>query len=149
MDKKYTYTIIGVVAIALIIWAIYAYNHKDSDNYSQNSQGQTNGEYGNAGTPTSTTPTESTGKLSYTNAVKAYPNRFQFSGCKGTPNSLAVRSGTVVMLDNRTPATITVKADAQTYNIAGLDYALEHTSTIGNLVVTCNGKDSVTLNVEK
>lgn len=151
MNKNYIYTAVGILVLALIGWGIYAYNHQGND-VSDNSQqavvqnnqaNQTNA----TTTPTSTPTT--TKVLSYGDAIKAYPNRFQFLQCKGTPAVIAVKKGTAVMLDNRDTVAHTILADTQSFRIAGYSYAIFHPSVIGNLTVKCDGKNSVTLNVQK
>jgi plastocyanin len=148
-DKlKITYIVIGVIVLVLIIWGIRAMVHKNNQGGSQPVT-QNNPPAGTAATSTPTS-TPTTGKnLSYGDAVKAYPNRFQFVGCKGTPASMVVKKGTSVMLDNRDTASHTIKADGQTFSLGKYGFAILHTSIVENATVTCDGKNSVTLNVEK
>ncbi len=153
MNKKYTYAAVGVAALALIIWGIYALSDKNSQNNAQ--QAAQSGSSGGAAVAT-TTPTSTPAsaavpaqKLSYEAALKAYPERFQFDQCQGTPATIAVRKGTPVMLDNRDPAAHVFKADTRTYDIAGYGYDVFYPEVLGNLTVSCDGKPRVTLNVEK
>jgi hypothetical protein len=148
-NNKTAYIAVGIVALALIIWGIYAYNH--SAPIVQTPAGQDNSNTAATTTPTST-PASATGsgRLSYGEAIKAYPERFQFSnGCQGTPATIAVKKNTPVMLDNRNATAYTFKADTQTFRIAGYGYVVFYPQVLGNLVVNCNGRASVTLNVQK
>ncbi len=155
-DNKAWYVAIGVVILALIIWGIYAINKSDipANTTTQTTQNTPNN---NADQTASTTPeattTPVTGapakKLSYGQAVNAYKFRFQFLQCHGNPGTLAVKQGTVVMLDNRDAVAHTIKADKQTFKIAGYDYALLHTSALGDLFITCDGGGAAKLNVQK
>jgi hypothetical protein len=151
MDKKYTYWAVGVIAVILVVWGIYAYNHNGTQSSAQQPSQQANLNNAPAATSTPTsTPVSVPKKLSYGAAIQAYPERFQFrDGCQGTPATIAVKKGTPVMLDNRNATAYSFKADTQTFRIAGYDYAVFYPQVLGNLVVTCNGKTSVTLNVEK
>jgi hypothetical protein len=153
-NNKSNYIAAGVFVLAVIILGVYAYNHQGAvtQNTQQGySQGSSTAAPVATTTPTSTpTSTGAPGtKLSYGAAIKAYPERFQFTQCHGTPATIAVRKGTPVMLDNRNATAYTIKADTQTFRIAGYGYDVFYPEVLGNLVVTCNGKASVTLNVEK
>ena len=151
MSNQNKWIVGGVVVVvaAIIIYAVYS-NNQSSQNYNQ--QTTTTGSENASSTPT-TTPVTGSGsgtKLSYGAAIKAYPERFQFSKtCQGTPASIAVKKGTPVMLDNRNSFAITVKADTQTFRLGGYGYDVFYPEVLGNLTVTCNGKNSVTLNVQK
>jgi len=148
-SNKTAYIAVGIVALALIIWGVYAYNHPAPS--VQPPVGQNNSNTAATTTPTST-PASATGssRLSYGAAIQKYTERFQFSnGCQGTPATIAVKKNTPVMLDNRNAAAYTFKADTQTFRIAGYGYAVFYPQVLGNLVVTCSGKPSVTLNVQK
>ena len=139
-----------VVVAAIIIYAVYSNNN--SGQMSQNDQSTTTNTNTTASSTPTTTPVTTVGgtKLSYGDAIKAYPERFQFSKiCQGTPATIAVRVNTPVMLDNRNTTAITLKADTQTFKLAGYGYDVFYPKVLGNIVVTCNGKNSVTLNVEK
>lgn len=150
--KIYTYIIAGVVVLAVIAWGIYSYTHNGTQNNTQQQpaqQANSNNAAAATSTPTST-PASALGKLSYGAAIQKYTERFQFSsGCQGTPASIAVKKGMPVMLDNRNAAAVTIKADTQTFKIARYDYEVFYPEVLGNLVVNCNGKPSVTLNVQK
>jgi hypothetical protein len=144
---------IVVVVAAIIVYAVYS-NNKSSQT-SQNSNQTTSTPATSPTTATSTpttTPVSTTvpKNLSYGAAIKAYPERFQFSNqCEGTPATIAVRKGTPIMLDNRNNGEITIKADSDTFKLPGYNYAVFYPEIIENLAVTCDGKNSVTLNVEK
>ncbi len=149
-NQVYLYTAAGVIVLALAIWGVYAYNHSGSQTGTQQVSLQDNLNNTPAATTTPTsTPASIPEKLSYGAAIQAYPERFQFKLCQGTPATIAVKKGTPVMLDNRDTTAHTFKADTQTFRIAGLDYAVLYPQVLGNLVVTCDSKDRVTLNVEK
>jgi hypothetical protein len=149
-NKFYMYTAAGILVLAAVFWGIYAYNHSGTQTSSQqvSQQDDLNNVPATTSTPTST-PANVAKKLSYGDAIKAYPERFQFKLCQGSPASIAVKKGTPVMLDNRDTIAHTFKADTQTFRIAGLDYVVLYPQVLGNLVVTCDSKDRVTLNVEK
>ena len=159
MNKNYTYTAIGIIVLIIIAWAIYASNHKDSDDTTKNNNGQqqtstmpeNNTATSTAQTSTTSPVTKPAAKLSYSDAIKAYPYRFQFSQCHGNPGTLAVKKLSIVMLDNRDAVAHTVKADNQTFKIAKYDYALLHTNALTgtNVNVTCDGGGAAILNVEK
>lgn len=152
--NKSNYIAAGVFVLVVIVLGIYAYNHQGGG--AQNTQQSYSQGSSTVATVATTTPTStptSTGasgtNLSYGAAIKAYPERFQFTQCHGTPATIAVKIGTPVMLDNRNATAYTIKADTQTFKLVGYGYAVFHPEVLGNLVVTCNGKASVTLNVEK
>ena len=147
-NRTYTYIAVGVVVLALVAWGIYANSHQNGT--PPYGAGQVASVPNATSTPTSTPTSAGSGKkLSYGAAIQAYPERFQFSQCQGRPSVIAVKKGTPVMLDNRNATAYTIKADTQTFVIAGYDYAVFYPQVLGNLVVNCNGKPSVTLNVEK
>lgn len=153
-SKKSAYIIAGVVVLALVALGIYAYNHQGSG---QNSDQQLTRQDDSAitappdasATPTTVPPAGTGKKLAYGDAIKAYPERFQFVQCLGAPATIAVKKGSPVMLDNRDAVVHTFKADTQTFRIAGYDYAVFYPQVLGNLAVTCDGKNRVMLNVEK
>jgi hypothetical protein len=153
-NNKSSYIAAGIFVLVVIIVGVYVYNHQGggTQNNTQPALSQNNNTSPATSTPTSTPASTATSgaRLSYGAAIKAYPERFQFSnGCQGTPAIIAVRKGTPVMLDNRNATAYTFKADAQTFKIAGYGYVVFYPEVLENLVVTCNGKPSVTLNVEK
>jgi hypothetical protein len=146
--KTYTYIAAALIVLAIVVWGVYEYNHQNSGTQQSLQQNNSNNTPAVTSTPTST-PANVAGKLSYGDAIKAYPERFQFKLCQGTPASIAVKRGTPVMLDNRDATAHTFKANTQTFRIAGYDYAVLYPSVIGNLAVTCDGKTRVMLNVQK
>jgi len=156
MDKKYTYIALGVVVLLLIVYAV-------SRNSGSNSTSQTNNQEQAAApqpspSPATSTPTPSPtpAKLSYGAAINAYKFRFQFTQCHASPGMISVPKNTPVMLDNRDKVAHTIKANGQSFRIAGDDYALIYPQlTTGSGVnladsnVTCDGGGAGTLNVEK
>lgn len=151
-NKKYAYAAIGIVILAFVAWGIYSFNHQGSNQNNQQAsiQGTDNNlAAGPAATSTEPSAAKTPAKLSYGDAIKAYPERFQFTGCQGSPAIIAVKLGSPVMLDNRNAVAHTIVADKQTFKLAGYNYAVLYPKTLGNLVVTCDGKNSVTLNVQK
>ena len=153
-SKRAAYSIAGVVVLILVALGIYTYTHQNAgtQNNTQQVVQQDNSSTPSTATstPTSTPVTTSgTKKLAYGDAIKAYPERFQFSQCQGSPATIAIKKGSPVMLDNRDAVSHTFVADKQTFKIAGYDYALLYPQVLGNLPVTCDGKTRVTLNVQK
>lgn len=146
---------IGVIVLVLAAWVIYAYSHRlpaviqpalqDNFNIPQTATPTA------SSTPTST-PISTTApgkKLSYGDAIKAYPERFQFSKCQGSPATMAVKKDTPVMLDNRDSYAHTIKAAAQTFKLPGYGYVIFYPKVLGNIAVTCDGVNRVMLNVQK
>jgi plastocyanin len=153
-QKMYTYWGIGiVVVVALIVWWAIAAHHKNSAPSGTAVSGQA--QTAMSPTPTSTptaTPTAATNPAAastYGAAVAAHPYRIQFSTCHGTPGTLQVAKGDVVMLDNRDAAAHTIVADSQTFKVPGYGWALLHTSAVESSSVTCDGGGAATLNVQK
>ncbi len=153
-NKTYSY-IAGVVAL-LILGAIgvYAYNRQNSSDENVKQPVTQLQNENNVVSPVATTTEDVTSpvgtkKLSYGEAIKAYPFRFQFVNCSGNPGTMAVKTGAIVMLDNRDKVAHTIKADGQTFKIGALDYALLKTSALSNTFVTCDGGGSAMLNVQK
>jgi len=152
-SKRAAYLIAGVVVLILAALGVYSFTHRDneSSNTAQSPVQQDNASTTPVLAGTSTPPSSPAvrAKLSYGDAIKAYPSRFQFSQCQGTPSSIVIKKGSPVMLDNRDAVAHTIKADTQTFKLAGYDYAVLYPEVLGNLVVTCDGKNRVMLNVEK
>jgi len=154
MNKKQAYIVGGIIVVLLVAWAIYASRNNSTN---QNADQQNNEQSNNStATTVPTATTQTPGKLSYTDAVKKYTNRFQFFKCSGTPGLISVKKGTPVMLDNRDATAHTIKANGQTVRIAGYDYAVIYPTlttkdstdlTLSN--ITCDGGGAATLNVEK
>jgi len=154
MNKKstiITWSVVGVIIIAIII--IAAYNHHKNSEMAMTQSGSSTQmtEPTPSPTPTAAATPTATGaaSLSYQEALKKYPERFQFNSCQGTPATIAVRKNTPVMLDNRDKVGHTFVADKQTFKLGGYGYYVFYPETVGNLTVTCDGKNSVTLNVEQ
>lgn len=153
-NKTFTYAVAGIIVVAIAAWAIYGYNHPGDE---QQPAAQDNSTNDNTSANTSTpAATGGSARLSYGDAIKVYPYRFQFLNCHGNPGMISVRKGSVVMLDNRDGVARTIKANGQSFKIAAYDYALvspaivtkDNTDlTLSN--VTCDGGGAATLNVEK
>ena len=143
LQERYIYVGAGVVMLALIALAIFAYTHRNPEVAENTVQPTNQNNANNVVLPvaTSTEPTTPVGtkKLSYGDAIKKYPYRFQFVNCSGNPGTIAVKQGSIVMLDNRDKVAHTIKADSQTFRIAGYDYALLHTSVISNVNILFDG----------
>ncbi|HYU64759.1 MAG TPA: hypothetical protein VEK36_00615 [Candidatus Paceibacterota bacterium] len=116
-QTKYWILIIVVVGLA-VLWGLQAKNYGYNTNL----------------TPTPT-PTRRTGQatktpvgqtISYTDAVKLYVNsRIQFDAyCQGVPSSLSLKSGSKVMLDNRSGDARTIKVDGRSYYLAGYGFQI-------------------------
>ncbi len=158
MNKKSLYIGVGVLVIVIIAYLIY-FNKQKSNNLPAS---QTSEQQISSTTPpqTTTTPTSTKSntskKLSYGDAIKAYPSRFQFINCSANPGSMTIKKGTALMLDNRDKVAHTIKANGQTIKVAALDYAIiypklitagEPTAASPNM--TCDGGGSGVLNIEK
>ena len=152
-SKRAAYLVAGVVVLILAALGVYSFTHRDneSSNTAQSPVQQDNASttVATADTSTPASSGRAAAKLAYGDAIKAYPYRFQFSQCHGTPGTMAVKKGSIVMLDNRDPIAHTIVADSQTFKIAGYDYALLHTSALTNINITCDGGGAAKLNVEK
>jgi hypothetical protein len=154
VDKKYTYIVAGIIAIGLITWGAYTNTRKNAKVEQQDAQQNANAATSTPPAAISTSAPPTTAKpaikkLSYGDAIQAYPFRFQFSQCHGNPGSMTVKKGTKVMLDNRDSTAHSIKIGSQTFKIAGYDYAVYYSPTIGLLNITCDGGGSATINVEK
>lgn len=147
MNKTYTYVAVAIIVLAIAAWGIYTYNHQNNaitDDNQAATQPSTNTIA--SSTPTSTPESANT---SYGDAIKKYLNRFQFSKCQGTPAVIAVKKGSPVMIDNRDAVSHAFKVDTQVFSLAGYGFKIVYPQVIGNLAVTCDGKNRVTLNVQK
>lgn len=160
MNKKYIYASIAtiVVIIALILYFNKSSNKNITNNepagQQANTQSTTTPEQSTTTTEQATTNTVK--KLSYGDAIKAYPFRYQFINCSANPGQMTVKKGTAVMLDNRDKVAHTIKANGQSIRVAALDYAVIYPKlvtagepTIASPNMTCDGGGSGLLNVEK
>ena len=77
---------------------------------------------------TSVRPTASSGavSLSYANALTKYANtRYQFDAqCQVIPNQRVVKTGTAIMLDNRSGDARTISVGAAKYSMAGYGFRI-------------------------
>jgi hypothetical protein len=165
MAKKY-WVIVGIVIVIAVLGIIY-YKHRISnikpvyslagqdkpleflfDPYSQ-------GITINDTSTSSTSTVKSLPKTSvqYTKAVETYQYRIQFSECRGMINTasasqLAIAKGAKFMLDNRDPAAHIFSLKGQTVKVAGYGYAIITPNVLGSYPITCDGKNTFTLNVQ-
>ena len=147
MEKKYISLIGGAIVLALV-FAVAFFNKTPKYTYNPASDmPKVEQPAPAANTDSVNTPTSK--KLSYGEAIKAYPYRFQLVQCQTTPAIISVKKGAVVMFDNRDSNTHTVKAGGPSFKIAGYDYALLHTYSVGEFDVVCDGANRAVLNVEK
>ncbi len=150
-SKTTTYILVIVVLLAVVAWGIYKYYGQNKENNAKQNINQS--DLNTAVAPENTPTPPSSGvipkKMSYGEAKNTYPYRIQFSECHGNPGALAVKTGSIVMLDNRDSVAHTIVADKQTFKIAGFDYALLKTSAISNTNITCDGGGAALLNVQK
>ena len=67
-----------------------------------------------------------TASVTYTNLVKTYTNkRIQFDiNCQAIPNNVTYKSGTTIMLDNRSGDARTISVGSTKYQLAGYGYAI-------------------------
>ncbi len=157
LNKKYAFAAMAVIIIVAIgIGTYYRANNSKNKSLDTNGVSQNGLEGLEPGTgapipestPT-TTGSSSSKKLSYGEAIKKYPFRFQFINCSANPGSMSVKRNTPVMLDNRDKTAHTIKANGQTIRIAGYDYQILYPKTEGESFITCDGGGSGKLNVEK
>lgn len=152
-SKRAAYLVAGVFVLILAALGVYSFTHRNKGSLntapSAIQQDNSNNTPVLADTSAPASSGKTAAKLSYGDAIKAYPYRFQFSQCHGTPGTMAVKKGSIVMLDNRDPISHTFVADSQTFKIAGYDYALLRTSALTNINITCDGGGAAKLNVEK
>ncbi|MEO8065493.1 MAG: hypothetical protein ABI643_01395 [Candidatus Doudnabacteria bacterium] len=111
-DKnKYLWIVGGLVVVALAIWLI-ASNSNNTSGPSNTYTPQTP----TTQTPPTTTPSTAPGAASaaYTAALTKYAaTRIQIqNNCQVVPNRSVYKTGTAIMLDNRTNVTRTVKLDS-------------------------------------
>lgn len=85
----------------------------------------------------------------YGDAVNTYGmTRFQFSECNGTPGSIIVTRGSVVMLDNRNDDARTIAIGSKSYDIDAYGFVLYTADETGDLSVTCDGGGAGILHVK-
>ena len=160
MKNKNVLLVIIVIVILLAIGYVFSRqsnNVTDQNNNPQTSHNTDRSENATTTPHTKTTqsPQATAKKLNYGEAVNTYKYRFQFSQCHGTPGTISVKKGAPVMLDNRDAVAHTIKANGQSFKIAGYNYALIYpTQATQNNIdlslsnVTCDGGGAATLNVE-
>ncbi|MBI5530791.1 MAG: hypothetical protein HY918_04855 [Candidatus Doudnabacteria bacterium] len=156
LNKKYVYAAIAVVVVVAIGIGVYfqmAGNKNKPGNGDGLSQNGLESLEPGTGAPlpdnASTTGGTGTKKLSYGDAIKAYPYRFQFVNCSANPGTMSVKKNSPVMLDNRDKTAHTIKVSGQSIRIAPYDYQILYARTEGISVMTCDGGGSARLNVEK
>lgn len=74
--------------------------------------------------------------------------RFQFADCHGTPGSITVKRGTVVMLDNRDDESHEIAVGSRAVTIGAYGFYLYTANEVGELNVTCDGGGAATLKVQ-
>jgi hypothetical protein len=90
--------------------------------------------------------------LTYTQALKKYTSRIQFSNCHGAVGlseigSMSIQAGLPFMLDNRDPLAHTFAFASQSYRIAGDDFAIVSVLKGGVWPITCDGGGAASLSV--
>ena len=156
INKKYAFAALAAIIIIAVGFGLYnrAAKNKnqalDGNGVSQNGLESLEPGTG-APIPESAPTTTGSGskKLSYGEAIKKYPFRFQFINCSANPGSMSVKRNTPVMLDNRDKTAHTIKANGQTLRIAGYDYQILYPKIEGESFITCDGGGSGKINVEK
>lgn len=145
------YIVGGIAVAALVVWSIYAAMQKNSSQPATQQQSSNNPKpkTTNSTAPTAPAAKSAVKKLAYGDAVKEYKNRFQFASCHGSPGTMVIKKGGIVMLDNRDASSHSIKLGSQTFKIVGYDYALYYSPTIGKINITCDGGGAAVLNVEK
>jgi cytoskeletal protein RodZ len=161
--KNWTIAVIVIVIIVGGIWW-YAAAHSSSNTATSSTNTQTTQTTTTSGNDTEDT-TPATGavvvnNLSYDTAVKQYANmRIQFSvgsnnSCLVTPVKSVFKTGSVVMLDNRTPTAVAFSIGTTNYTIKAYGFRIVTLSTTYALphamTVNCNnGKNNGTITLEK
>ncbi|HWA64568.1 MAG TPA: hypothetical protein VG866_01825 [Candidatus Paceibacterota bacterium] len=119
-----------LVIIAVVVIAAVVFIRKDSGAPSPStSASPTSSAHGTTATPkTSTSPkvTPTGVGRSYDQLVKDYANsRIQFdANCQATPASFALKTGSQVLLDNRSNQARAIVVDGKTYNLGAYGYQL-------------------------
>lgn len=90
-------------------------------------------------------------KLTYDGALEQFRDRrFQFDGCLVTPTYQTYKSGSVVMLDNRSPDGVEVRLDGVVHRLYGYEFKLVTLTakTLPHTVkVDCTTNDTPAYNV--
>jgi hypothetical protein len=159
MQKNYKWVVvIGVVILgALLIWQI---QKPGATEYNESKQGESSEDsiQKNSEIPVVTpTPTstgsgssgQTSGKLSYGEAIKKYQYRIQFVNCHGNPGTVSLKRNLPLMLDNRDDKAHTLKVAGKSYYIKAYDYALAYIGSEGTYNLTCDGGGAATVNIEK
>ena len=152
------YWVIGVlVVILVIVFAVRAHNNNAAVSGTASTTATTD--------QTALTPTEdiSAGSadlpttagvapvtISYADALTTYANdRIQFDSlCQATPNTMAVKTGTKIMLDNRAPdARIIHLGDLGDFSVKGYGFKIVDLSlaglTMNTIAVDCGTSQNV------
>lgn len=104
-----------------------------------------------AGKTATPAPTQS---MSYSQLVQAYgSNRIQFDAtCQAVPKSMALKSGTSILLDNRSNQSRTITMNGKTYSLVPYGYQVVtvSSSTLPQTVgVNCNNQiNAGTINLQ-
>ncbi len=145
------YIVVGVIVIIVIIaWAVHVHRKNEAAMQATTSM-ESQPAMSPTPSPTATTAsgTNPAAASTYGQEVAAHPYRIQFVSCHGTPGTMQVAKGDVVMLDNRDAKSHVIEADSQTFTIPGYGWVLLHTSAVESSNVTCDGGGAAVLNVQK
>ncbi len=152
--KTLAYWIVGVVGIVLI--GLIIYQMREQNEYSNSTNQNPPAAMSDSNTTsTSSTPvstgTSKANNNAYNAALAIYQKsgyRFQFSGCHGTPGTMAIGVGNKYMLDNRDNKAHTIKVGPYSYKLAAYGYAVVTATNKGINNITCDGGGAAQLNIE-
>lgn len=143
MKKMNSHTVMLIVVLILaVIVGGYVY-------WQWMQAGQTPATSSNTSAVQSSTHSQTSGGLTFTQAIDKYGStRFEFVNCNGFPGSFTLKKGSKYMLDNRDDAAHTIGVGSQSYKLGALSFAIETASQVGTLNVTCDGGGAAKLIVQ-
>ena len=158
MSNKALWITVGVIVLVLIVGGIIYETNKGSKSgsemYSQTGSPTPTGVMASptpSATPTAMKPTPVPSQT-YLNLVKEFDakgDRIQFISCHASPQSLSIRDGLQVMLDNRDDVAHTITFNKQTFKLAAYGYTVTSVKTLGDYNSTCDGNAAGVVTVEK
>ena len=162
MNTKWIYIGAIVVFILLLGYAVFSGKGEKGQNIPGNQSVNTNNAGNNLNEPEASEDKSggsvNTGKsssLSYTSAVGKYKDaRIQFDiACQAVPTQATWKSGTEIMLDNRSPRDRVIKVGASIYNLKARGFKvirLSSSTLPATMLVDCDQSQNVaTILVQK